>query len=88
MKSLLGKIIGRFAAKAPVGPADIVVDGARKATGGKARNRIVMTMAVFVGIFSVITVRLAYLAMQDPGDSGPPGTRVTASRPDIVDRNG
>ena len=88
MKSLLGKISGRFAAKAPVGPADIVVDGARKATGGKARNRIVMTMAVFVGIFSVIAVRLAYLAMQDPGDSGPPGTRVTASRPDIVDRNG
>ena len=33
-------------------------------------------------------MRLAYLAMLDPEDSGPPGTRVTASRPDIVDRNG
>jgi cell division protein FtsI (penicillin-binding protein 3) len=88
MKSLLNRIKGRFAARVSAERADIVVDGARKATGGKARNRIVMTMAVFVGIFSVITVRLAYLAMLDPDDSGPPGTRITASRPDIVDRNG
>ena len=88
MKSLLNRIKGRFAARAPAQAADIVVEGARKATGGKARNRIVMTMAVFMAIFSTITVRLAYLAMLDPEDSGPPGSRVTASRPDIVDRNG
>ena len=66
-----------------------MVDGARKATGGKARNRIVMTMAVFFGdLRHRSPVRLAYLGMLDPEDSGPPGSRVTASRPDIVDRNG
>lgn len=66
----------------------IVVDGARKATGGKARNRVVMTMTVFFGIYATIAGRLVYLGMQDPDASGGPESRVTASRPDIVDRNG
>ena len=66
----------------------IVVEGARKATGGKAKNRVVMTMAVFFGIYATIAGRLVYLGMQDPDDSGGPASRVTASRPDIVDRNG
>ena len=66
----------------------IVVEGARKATGGKAQNRVVMTMAVFFGIYAIIAGRLVYLGMQDPDDSGGPASRVTASRPDIVDRNG
>ncbi len=66
----------------------IVVDGARKATGGKARTRVLMTMAVFFGIYAVITGRLVYLGLQDPDNSGAPASRVTASRPDIVDRNG
>ena len=88
MKALLSKITRRFALNTAARPAAIVVEGARKATGGKARNRVVMTMAVFLGIYGVIAGRLAYLGMQDPENSGPPGTRVTASRPDIVDRNG
>ncbi|TIS95321.1 MAG: penicillin-binding protein 2 [Mesorhizobium sp.] len=66
----------------------IVVEGARKATGGKGRTRIVMTMAVFFGIYSTITGRLVYLGFQNPDLSGGPQSRVTASRPDIVDRNG
>ncbi|BCM20488.1 peptidoglycan D,D-transpeptidase FtsI family protein [Mesorhizobium sp. J8] len=66
----------------------IVVDAARKATGGKARTRIVMTMAVFFTIYSTIAGRLVYLGMQNPDLSGGPESRVTASRPDIVDRNG
>ncbi|TIU03355.1 MAG: penicillin-binding protein 2, partial [Mesorhizobium sp.] len=66
----------------------IVVEGARKATGGKGRTRIVMTMAVFFGIYSIITGRLVYLGFQNPDLSGGPQSRVTASRPDIVDRNG
>jgi len=66
----------------------IVVDAARKATGGKARNRIVMTMAVFFTIYSTIAGRLVYLGLQSPDMSGGPQSRVTASRPDIVDRNG
>jgi len=66
----------------------IVVEGARKATGGKAKTRIVMTMAVFFGIYSAIAGRLVYLGFQTPDMSGGPQSRVTASRPDIVDRNG
>jgi len=64
------------------------VEGARKATGGKARNRVIMTMGVFLTIYGAIAGRLVYLGLQDPTDSGPPGARVTAARPDIVDRNG
>ncbi len=45
-------------------------------------------MAAFFGIYSIIGGRLVYLGMQDPDDSGGPASRVTASRPDIVDRNG
>jgi cell division protein FtsI (penicillin-binding protein 3) len=66
----------------------IVVDAARKATGGKARTRTVMTMAVFFTIYSTIAGRLVYLGLQNPDLSGGPESRVTASRPDIVDRNG
>jgi cell division protein FtsI (penicillin-binding protein 3) len=73
-------------------PADaagsIVLEGARKATGGKQKNRVVMTMAVFFGLYAAIAGRLVYLGMLDPEESGPPASRVTASRPDIVDRNG
>ncbi|MCX7306050.1 MAG: penicillin-binding protein 2 [Hyphomicrobiales bacterium] len=66
----------------------IVVEGSRKATGGKQKNRVIMTMAVFFGIYATIAGRLIYLGTQDPEDSGGPASRVTASRPDIVDRNG
>jgi cell division protein FtsI (penicillin-binding protein 3) len=68
--------------------ASIVVEGARKATGGRAKNRVLMTMAVFFSIYGVIGGRLVYLGMQDPEAGNGPGSRVTASRPDIVDRNG
>ncbi|MBL8575849.1 MAG: penicillin-binding protein 2 [Mesorhizobium sp.] len=66
----------------------IVVEGSRKVTGGKQKNRVVMTMAVFFAIYGAIAGRLVYLANLDPQSSGPPESRVTASRPDIVDRNG
>ncbi|BCH31835.1 peptidoglycan glycosyltransferase [Mesorhizobium sp. L-8-10] len=68
--------------------ASIVVEGARKATGGRTRNRVLMTMAVFFSLYGAIGGRLVYLGLQDPEGSGGPGSRVTASRPDIVDRNG
>jgi cell division protein FtsI (penicillin-binding protein 3) len=74
--------------QAEASAGSIVVQGARKATGGKARNRVVMTMAVFFGIYATIGGRLVYLGMQDPEAPGGPASRVTASRPDIVDRNG
>jgi cell division protein FtsI (penicillin-binding protein 3) len=83
-------MIGKWRSKVAAEKAEssIVVDGARKATGGRAKNRVLMTMAVFFGIYSAIGGRLIYLGMQDPEDSGGPASRVTASRPDIVDRNG
>lgn len=72
----------------PADDTSIVMDSARKSTGGRTRNRIVMTMAVFFGIYATIGGRLVYLGFQDPMPSGAPASRVTASRPDIVDRNG
>lgn len=66
----------------------IVVEGARKATGGKQKNRVIMTIAVFFGIYAIIAGRLVYFGLQDPDQGSGPASRVTASRPDIVDRNG
>jgi cell division protein FtsI (penicillin-binding protein 3) len=74
--------------QADAAAGSIVLEGARKATGGKQKNRVLMTMAVFFGIYATIAGRLVYLGMQNPEESGPPASRVTASRPDIVDRNG
>ena len=83
-------MIGAFLKRARKdgGEGSIVVDSARKATGGRTRTRVVMTMAVFFGIYAVIAGRLVYFGFQDPDQSGPPASRVTAARPDIVDRNG
>lgn len=68
--------------------AAIVVDGAGKATGGRARTRVLMTMAVFFSLYGAIAGRLVYLGVLEPEQGNGPGTRVTANRPDIVDRNG
>ncbi|GLQ78625.1 peptidoglycan glycosyltransferase [Mesorhizobium huakuii] len=83
---MIGELLKRRARTGEDG--SIVVEGARKATGGKGKARIVMTMAVFFGIFSTISGRLVYLGFQTPDLSGGPQSRITASRPDIVDRNG
>ncbi|RUU11749.1 penicillin-binding protein 2 [Mesorhizobium sp. USDA-HM6] len=82
----IGKLLMRR--KKVASDGSIVVDAARKATGGKAKTRIIMTMAVFFTIYSTIAGRLIYLGLQNPDMSGGPENRVTASRPDIVDRNG
>ena len=66
----------------------IVVEGARMATGGRARNRMLMTMAVFFGIYGLIGARLVYFGLLDPAGDGGPAVHIQASRPDIVDRNG
>ncbi|MBN9221230.1 MAG: penicillin-binding protein 2 [Mesorhizobium sp.] len=88
---MIGKLLKRLGMARRARTAEdgsIVVEGARKATGGKGKARIVMTMAVFFGIFTTISGRLVYLGFQTPDLSGGPQSRVTASRPDIVDRNG
>ena len=65
----------------------IVVDGARTGSG-RTRSRLVMTMALFLAMYGAIGGRLIYLGFQDVVDDGGPAQRVTAARPDIVDRNG
>ena len=82
------KWLARRRSRSPGTDASIVVDGSRKATGGKQGNRVVMTIAVFFAIYATIAGRLVYFGLQDPGQGSGPASRVTASRPDIVDRNG
>lgn len=66
----------------------IVLEGLAKSAGGQGRTRILMTMAVFFVIYGVIAGRLVWFGTQELEQGGPGPSRVTASRPDIVDRNG
>lgn len=66
----------------------IVLEGLAKSAGGQGRTRILMTMAVFFAIYGVIAGRLVWFGTQELEQGGPGPSRVTASRPDIVDRNG
>jgi cell division protein FtsI (penicillin-binding protein 3) len=68
--------------------AAIVVDGARKRSGGSTRSRMAITFALFMGVYAVIGGRIVYLGIEELPAGGPPPSRVTANRPDIVDRNG
>nr|WP_315975317.1 penicillin-binding protein 2 [Phyllobacterium zundukense] len=65
------------------------LDAKKKKSGNRARNRVVMAIACFVGIYGIIGGRLVYYGMQEDttGYNGPTGA-VLASRPDILDRNG
>ena len=47
-----------------------------------------MSVAVFFGLYAAIGGRLVYLGLQEPPASNAPGVHITASRPDLVDRNG
>lgn len=66
----------------------IVVQGRRKATGGRANGRIGIAMVMIFGIYAAIGGRLVQLGMVEEAAANLPQTRPTASRPDIVDRNG
>ncbi|EKF43400.1 penicillin-binding protein, transpeptidase [Nitratireductor indicus C115] len=70
------------------GAATIVMDGAGKARGGRAQNRVIMAMALIFSIYGAIGGRLVYLATQEEPEATVPAARITASRPDLVDRNG
>jgi cell division protein FtsI (penicillin-binding protein 3) len=65
----------------------IVVEGARTG-GGRVRNRMLMTMALFFALYAAVAGRLVQLGLMEPDSGGGPAARVYASRPDIVDRNG
>ena len=86
---MIKRLLAAKPAAADAAPSGaIVVDSRRKASGGRTKNRVVMTMAIFFGIYGVIAGRLVYLGLQDPSEAAPTAVRGLASRPDIVDRNG
>ncbi|WP_274424424.1 peptidoglycan D,D-transpeptidase FtsI family protein [Chelativorans sp. YIM 93263] len=66
----------------------IVVEGRRKATGGRANGRIAIAMVMIFGVYAAIGGRLVQLGMVEETAASLPEVRPTASRPDIVDRNG
>jgi cell division protein FtsI (penicillin-binding protein 3) len=85
MMRLFSRMAGR---KRDDSAQPMTFEGARKSTGVRTRARVVMTMAVFLGIYGVIGGRLVQLGIMEMEESGGPASRVTAARPDIVDRNG
>ncbi|KAB2699569.1 penicillin-binding protein 2 [Ochrobactrum sp. Kaboul] len=64
--------------------------GSRKKHGNRARNRLWMAIACFVGIYGVIGGKLVYFGMigGEDEDATGPAIQQLASRPDILDRNG
>ncbi|WP_309085280.1 penicillin-binding protein 2 [Chelativorans sp.] len=66
----------------------IIVEGRRKATGGRSQSRVIMTMAVLFGVYGALGARLVQLGLAEDAQVNLPQTRPTASRPDLLDRNG
>lgn len=79
----IGWLRQRFAAEHTPG-TPLIVQGRRRAP----RRRVVFITAGFVAVYAAMSGRLVYLGMQNPPESGGPAVRPTASRPDILDRNG
>ena len=84
MAGLLARLRQR---RIPADDGSLVIEGARK-NGGRARSRMTVTIMVFIGLYGAVAGRLVWFGMQEPGEGSGPATRITASRPDIVDRNG
>jgi len=84
MARLLARLRER---RIPTDDGSLVIEGARK-NGGRARSRMAVTIMVFIGLYGAVAGRLVWFGMQEPGEGSGPATRITASRPDIVDRNG
>jgi cell division protein FtsI (penicillin-binding protein 3) len=68
--------------------ARIAVAGRGKVSSVRTQSRVFMAMAVLFGIYTAIGVRLVHLGMTEEAQVNLPQTRPTASRPDLVDRNG
>ena len=83
---MISRLLPKTGETQPAAP--IVIEGAARKGSGRARPRIMLTMAVFFSIYAVIAGRIAWLGMQDIEEGVSLQSRVTASRPDIVDRNG
>lgn len=78
-----GKSTGSNGAAAP-----IVVKRARRNGRVRSGSRVAMTVIVFFALYGAIAGRLVYLGMTGVEEVNVPRSRVTAARPDIVDRNG
>lgn len=65
-------------------------DGQRKRAGSQARNRVVLVMLGFVGLYGLVGARLAQYGVAEPEivSSIGPSDSLMASRPDLTDRNG
>jgi len=68
--------------------AGIAIQGSAKSGSGRSRNRLFMAMGVVFAIYGAIGVRLVQLGMTEEPVVNLPQSRPTASRPDILDRNG
>ncbi len=66
-------------------------DGSGKIAGNRARSRMLLSVAIVFAAYSIIVARLVFLGFADP--AGPAVHRhadasTSATRPDLVDRNG
>jgi cell division protein FtsI (penicillin-binding protein 3) len=66
----------------------LTVRGALQSNGRRVRGRMMVAMAVFLAVYAVIGGRLIHLGLQEIDQSSGPKQKITASRPDIIDRNG
>lgn len=75
---------------APVDATPMQFEGLRKAQDRQARSRIFITIACFVLIYAVVGGRLIEygLKSEETVASIGRGSRLLASRPDLIDRNG
>ncbi len=86
---MIGRWFGRRRQAADGRPDEkIVLQGGARAGSARSRGRVVTMIAVFLGVYAVFGGRIVYLGMQEIESGYAPGARVTASRPDILDRNG
>lgn len=92
MKTLGNYISGRAptANQADSGRSRLAFEGVRKAQGAQARNRIIIAIACFGVIYSVIAGRLVQYGLRSPEtvSSIARPDQLLISRPDLVDRNG
>ena len=72
-------------------PSFVKFDGSGKVASNQARSRLILAMAMMGMVFVIICGRLVLLGFQDkqqPSILRQADAAITASRPDLVDRNG
>ncbi|WP_336057116.1 peptidoglycan D,D-transpeptidase FtsI family protein [Nitratireductor sp. CH_MIT9313-5] len=80
-------LLGRKRLSAGEEDGRIVLEGSRGRSGG-SHGRVVMAMGVIFAIYAAIGVRLVHLGMAEEPSVNLPSNQASASRPDLVDRNG